>query len=43
MTLKKDIPGTLKRADRFPVILIGEGVLVGIVAGIVVLIYRIAL
>lgn len=41
--MKKDIPGTLKRADRFPVILIGEGVLVGIVAGIVVLIYRIAL
>lgn len=41
--MKKDIPGTLKRADKFPVILIGEGVLVGIAAGIVVLLYRIAL
>lgn len=41
--MKKDIPGTLKRADRFPVILIGEGVLVGIAAGAVVLLYRIAL
>lgn len=41
--MKKDIPGTLKRADRFPVILIGEGVLVGVAAGIVVLLYRIML
>lgn len=41
--MKKDITGTLKRADKFPVILIGEGVLVGIAAGIVVLLYRIAL
>lgn len=41
--MKKDISGTLKRADRFPVILIGEGVLVGIAAGIVVLLYRVVL
>ena len=33
----------LKRAERFQVILIGEGVLVGIVAGLVVLLYRVAL
>ncbi|MDO5414426.1 MAG: ClC family H(+)/Cl(-) exchange transporter [Bacillota bacterium] len=41
--MKKDIPGMLKRAERFQVILIGEGVLVGIVAGLVVLLYRVAL
>lgn len=41
--MKKDISFTLKRADRFQVILIGEGVLVGLVAGLVVLLYRIAL
>ena len=41
--VKKDIPGMLKRAERFQVILIGEGVLVGIVAGLVVLLYRVAL
>jgi len=41
--VKKDISFTLKRADKFQVILIGEGVLVGLVAGLVVLLYRIAL
>lgn len=41
--MKKDISFTLKRADKFQVILIGEGVLVGLVAGMVVLLYRIAL
>lgn len=41
--MKKDISFTLKRADKFQVILIGEGVLVGLVAGLVVLLYRIAL
>lgn len=41
--MKKDIAGTIKRADRFKVILIGEGVLVGAVAGLVVLLYRVAL
>lgn len=41
--MKKDIPGTLKRADRFQIILIGEGVLVGAAAGFVVLLYRAAL
>lgn len=41
--MKKDISGTLKRADRFKVILIGEGILVGAAAGFVVLLYRVAL
>lgn len=41
--MRKDIPTTIKRADRFKVILIGEGVLVGAAAGFVVLLYRIAL
>lgn len=41
--VKKDIPGMLRRAERFQVTLIGEGVLVGIVAGLVVLLYRVAL
>ncbi len=41
--MKKDIKGTLRRAERFQVILIGEGVLVGVAAGMMVLLYRIAL
>ena len=36
----KDIAETIKRADRFKVILIGEGILVGFFAGFVVLLYR---
>ena len=39
----KDIAETIKRADRFKVILIGEGILVGFFAGFVVLLYRVAL
>lgn len=41
--MKKSTSHTLKRAQRFPVILIGEGLLVGIVGGLVVLLYRVAL
>ena len=41
--MKKDIAGMIKRADRFKVILIGEGILVGLVAGAVVILYRVAL
>lgn len=41
--MKKDTSNTLKRAQRFPVILIGEGLLVGAVSGLVVMLYRIAL
>ncbi len=42
-SVKKDTLHTLKRAERFDVILIGEGLLVGMVGGLVVLLYRIAL
>lgn len=41
--MKKDVSSTLKRAERFQIILIGEGLLVGTVAGFVVLLYRIVL
>ena len=41
--MKKDVSSTIKRAERFQVILIGEGLLVGTVAGLFVLMYRIAL
>lgn len=41
--MKKDVSSTIKRAERFQVILIGEGLLVGLVAGFFVLLYRIAL
>ena len=41
--MKKDTSNTIKRAQRFPVILIGEGLLVGAVSGLVVMFYRIAL
>lgn len=41
--MKKDTLHILKRAERFHVVLIGEGLLVGSVAGLVVLAYRIAL
>lgn len=36
-----DTQSTLKRAERFQIILIGEGILVGGIAGFVVLLYRI--
>ena len=32
--MKKDTSNTIKRAQRFPVILIGEGLLVGAVSGL---------
>ena len=41
--MKKDTSHTLKRVQRFPVILIGEGLLVGAVSGVIVMLYRIAL
>ncbi len=40
---KKDAAGTLKRAERFQVVLIGEGLVVGGIAGLVVLLYRMLL
>ncbi|HIX98808.1 ClC family H(+)/Cl(-) exchange transporter [Faecalicatena contorta] len=39
----KDISATIRRAERFQVILIGEGIIVGGIAGLVVLLYRILL
>ena len=41
--MKKNISYTIKRANRLPVILIGEGLLVGAAGGLVVLLYRLAL
>ena len=41
--MKKDIVRTTKYEERFDIILIGEGLLVGAVGGLVVLLYRIAL
>lgn len=41
--LKNNTPNMLKNAEYLPVILIGEGIAVGIVSGLVVLLYRVAL
>ena len=41
--VKKDTGYTLKRAHRLPVILIAEGLLTGAAAGLIVLLYRVAL
>ena len=41
--MRKNTSQTMKRAQRLPVILIGEGLLVGASAGLVVMFYRIAL
>lgn len=43
MSEKKDAAGTLKRAEWFQVVLIGEGLVVGGIAGLVVLLYRMLL
>lgn len=43
MRKKKDISYTIRRASDFPVIMIGEGILVGMFAGGIVLLYRICL
>lgn len=43
MSVKKDTSGTIRRAERFQVILIGEGILVGGVGGFLVILYRMAL
>lgn len=41
--MKKDVAHILRRSERFQVILIGEGILVGAAAGLVALGYRILL
>ncbi|MFR7442487.1 MAG: hypothetical protein ACLUUO_02045 [Sellimonas intestinalis] len=43
MREKKDISYTIRRSADFPVIMIGEGILVGCFAGGLVLLYRICL
>ena len=41
--MKKDTSHILQRAEHFQLILIGEGLIVGVVSGIVVIAYRVAL
>ena len=41
--MKKDIPHLLKRADRLNVAMVGQGILVGSAAGLVILLYRVVL
>lgn len=41
--MRHNTPDTIKRAERFQIILIGEGILVGAIAGLIVLLYRICL
>lgn len=41
--MKNNAPDTLKRAEKFKIVLIGEGILVGLVGGLAVLLYRILL
>ncbi|MGN1266602.1 MAG: ClC family H(+)/Cl(-) exchange transporter, partial [Dorea sp.] len=41
--MKKDTSATIKRAERFQIIMIGEGLLIGVIAGVVILAYRLAL
>lgn len=43
MREKKDISYTIRRSSEFPVVMIGEGILVGAAAGGIVLLYRICL
>ena len=40
--MKKNTSYTIKRIQRLPVILIGEGLLTGLVSGLIVMLYRIA-
>ena len=41
--MKHDTSQMIKREEHLPVILIGEGLLVGMIGGLIVLAYRIAL
>lgn len=43
MENRNNISATIQRAERFPVILIGEGVIVGGIGGLVVILYRMIL
>ena len=41
--MEKDTYGTIRRAERFQMILIGEGMMIGGIAGLVIVLYRIVL
>lgn len=41
--MEKDTSGTIRRAERFQMILIGEGMMIGGIAGLVIVLYRIVL
>lgn len=41
--MDKDTSGTIQRAEHFQVVLIGEGIMVGGIAGFVVILYRMVL
>lgn len=43
MIVEQDTPGTIRRAEHFQVVLIGEGIMVGGIAGFVVILYRMML
>ena len=43
MEENKNISATIRRAERFQVILIGEGIIVGGIGGLVVILYRMIL
>ena len=38
--MEKDTSSTIRRAERFQMILIGEGLVVGGIAGLVIVLYR---
>ena len=41
--MEKDTSNMLKRAERFQMLLIGEGIVVGGIAGLVIVLYRMIL
>ena len=41
--MKKDTSNTIRRAEHFQMILIGEGIVVGGIAGLVIVLYRMVL
>jgi H+/Cl- antiporter ClcA len=43
IAVDKDTSGTIRRAEHFQVVLIGEGIMVGGIAGFVVILYRMIL
>ena len=41
--MEKDTSNTIRRAEHFQMILIGEGIVVGGIAGLVIVLYRMVL